>query len=498
MGLTIAYSTRNQNDAFKAHLKSFCNAKDLEILEFINNGDRSLTSIYNEVLDRASNNIIIFCHDDILFSKPFGKDIIKHFTNTDYAILGVAGTTNIDQTGRWWNDPTKMIGVVKHTHNNKTWESKYSGSFDQILDAVLVDGLFFCVDRTKIKSHFNESFTGFHFYDVSFMVDNYLQGCKIGVMFDVKITHKSIGRTNDEWEKNRIKFATEYKDKLPLNIVPNIIIDDINIKLKDEPKLAIVILTKNNFDILNQCIESIKTKTSYTNYKIYIGDTGSDDENLNKIKNLESDVIKVITLDHYNFGQNNNEIVNNFIDDDTELILFSNNDIKLLNDAISRMVKVYFKHQKTCGTVGCRLHYGDNRIQHAGMIMWVDDQKRIQVSHKGLFSYYSYDNYETVIGNTGAFLLISKELFKNIGGFNEKYIECFEDVELNLKCLVYGKDNIFVGDGVCYHYESMTRNNNNDKISRLQSDYINNLLPFLKINLANSRVSKFVKNLVVK
>ena len=41
---------------------------------------------------------------------------------------------------------------------------------------------------------------------------------KIGVTYEVKITHKSIGKTNDEWEKNRLQFVEKYKDSLPLRI----------------------------------------------------------------------------------------------------------------------------------------------------------------------------------------------------------------------------------------------------------------------------------------
>ena len=42
-------------------------------------------------------------------------------------------------------------------------------------------------------------------------------------------------------------------------------------------------------------------------------------------------------------------------------------------------------------------------------------------------------------------------------GFNPTYAECFEEVELNLACLTHHRKNYFVGDAVCYHFESQTR-----------------------------------------
>ena len=60
-------------------------------------------------------------------------------------------------------------------------------------------------------------------------------------------------------------------------------------------------------------------------------------------------------------------------------------------------------------------------------------------------------------GNTAAFMLISKNLFNEIGGFNEIYDECFEDVELNLLCLLKNKVNVTNNVAACYHLESQTR-----------------------------------------
>jgi GT2 family glycosyltransferase len=66
--------------------------------------------------------------------------------------------------------------------------------------------------------------------------------------------------------------------------------------------------------------------------------------------------------------------------------------------------------------------------------------------------------------------------------FNEEYIECFEDVELNFNCIINGYKNITCGDMVAYHYESISRNNNIDKNKHLIIDYNKKLLPFVIVN----------------
>ena len=46
------------------------------------------------------------------------------------------------------------------------------------------------------------------------------------------------------------------------------------------PKLAIIILHKDNNEILFRCLKSIQEKTKFCNYHIYIGDTGSSQDKL--------------------------------------------------------------------------------------------------------------------------------------------------------------------------------------------------------------------------
>jgi len=219
--ITVIYCTRSNNDQHKEHLiKTSGLHNKIEVIEIINNGE-SLTTSYNRGLKMSNNNIVVFCHDDIsIETKQWGQKLIKLFNkNPDFGIIGVAGTKYMGESGRWWDKKNKMYGKVKHTHEGKSWLSEYSSDLNQnIEETVVVDGLFFAIDKTKIKKEFNEDFEGFHFYDVSFCFENYLEGVKNGVTTIIRINHKSIGMTNDKWESNRIKFSTKYQNFLPVEI----------------------------------------------------------------------------------------------------------------------------------------------------------------------------------------------------------------------------------------------------------------------------------------
>lgn len=223
MSITVGYSTRNHNPEFIEYLKKSSGFKKIDVIEKVNNGEKSLSQVYNEILNESKTDIVVLCHDDIYFdSSSWYHKIIKHFDKSEYGILGVAGTSRMPKSGKWWEDRKKMYGIVNHEHNGKKWESKYSQSLgNNIKEVVVTDGLFLAIDKTKLKQPFDESVQGFHFYDIQFCFNNFLEGVKIGVIFNVRITHKSIGETNQQWEINRQIFEKKYEEFLPIFLKKN-------------------------------------------------------------------------------------------------------------------------------------------------------------------------------------------------------------------------------------------------------------------------------------
>jgi hypothetical protein len=271
--ITVGYSTREHNPEFIEYLKISSGVKNIEVIEKINTGNKSLSQTYNEILSESKNNIVILCHDDIYFdSKKWGEKILKQFQKTNYGILGVAGTTLLPESGQWWEDPSKMVGIVNHENEGKKWESRYSEDIGiKIQKTVIVDGLFIGVDKTRIKKTFDENVKGFHFYDVNFCFNNFLEKVDVGVVFNVRITHKSIGQTNEQWDKNRKIFSENFKNNLPSKI-----------KLNSNDDLKLLFFIKNHLDY----IEEFKLLTK-SNKEIVVISNNINKENvkiLNKLR----------------------------------------------------------------------------------------------------------------------------------------------------------------------------------------------------------------------
>lgn len=222
--IIIVYSSHlseHENFEFEKHVSDTIGVPH-EIKCYVNHNQYSLSHIYNRAIKELHDDksIMVFCHNDIVFkTEKWGKGLLGKFNNLDYQIIGVAGSTYLPESGRWWEKPETMVGIVEHTNGLRNWVSYYSKKqYIGVKDVCLIDGLFMAVNTTELSEFFDEDFNGFHFYDLSFCLPNWLDGLNIGVVTDIRILHKSIGMTNQQWENNRQLFVNKYNGDLPVKI----------------------------------------------------------------------------------------------------------------------------------------------------------------------------------------------------------------------------------------------------------------------------------------
>jgi GT2 family glycosyltransferase len=487
--ITIICSSQHNLDSFKEHIINLSGLQknEIQFLGYLNNGEFSLSEIYNKGIIESTNDYLVCVHDDIRLEKNWGVKLLKDFNdNPGFSIIGKAGSCYFPESGIFWERMQyTMVGqVYHHPKDGKKFLSKYSPKLPFLVPVVTIDGLFIAFNKRKIKYNFDETLKGFHFYDHGFCLPNYLSGVKIGVTSSFEITHNSLGKPNETFFETKEKFVDKYKGLLPLDLKPNsVYYNEVKNKVRNSGKVAVIIPTKGNLELLFQCVDSFFLNCDSNTFDIIIADTGSTKKELLEIKERYSNRVNLVEYNYYNFAKINNDVVKN-LDCQYEYLLFCNNDIKLLNDVVSGMLKV-FKENKKAGTVGCRLHFKDNTIQHDGVFSVIHKEKRsFNVSHINLNNYYNYKlGLNEVIGSTAALLMIRKNTFINAGMFNENYNECFEDVELNMKLVTMGYKNYCHSDLVAYHYESQTRNQDVNKNDKLMRDYNENLLPFFNQNI---------------
>lgn len=187
-----------------------------------NNGTTSMTKMLNNAFKRKieNNAIILFMHDDIeMMTIGWGKKLLELFNNSDYGIIGVAGSTVLYENTPWWQvEENNRLGQVLHKSND-IWLTPYSDIIpNEISQCVVIDGLFIAVNPNLTKKEFDESIEGFHLYDIDFCLNNFLCGVKIGVTTAFRLIHKSIGQTNQMYYKNLEFINNKYKNMFPFKL----------------------------------------------------------------------------------------------------------------------------------------------------------------------------------------------------------------------------------------------------------------------------------------
>ncbi|EOH86862.1 hypothetical protein UAS_01324 [Enterococcus asini ATCC 700915] len=236
---------------------------------------------------------------------------------------------------------------------------------------------------------------------------------------------------------------------------------DVKYDLVEEAKVSIVIPTRNGYEDLKTCVDSIINKSSYPNYEIIIADNGSDDPKMQELfasyRELLGSRFKNVLLDMpFNYSRINNLAVEA---SSGKYLLFLNNDTSIISsDWIETMLG--FCQFDRVGCVGAKLWYMDDTIQHGGVIVGLGGVAghtflNAGKDNPGYFSrLYTDYNYSAV---TAACLMISKSDFNLVNGFDETLEVAFNDIDLCLRVKALGRDNVWAHDAELYHYESKSR-----------------------------------------
>ena len=482
--ITIGFSTRSDNQKYIDYLIKTSGLKNVEVIQKINNGEKSLSEVYNEILNESSNDYVVLCHDDLEFeTKDWGRKIIKHFQKTDFGILGVAGTTEIPVSGMWWEDKRKMIGIVNHKHDGKKWESKYSKSWgDEINECCFVDGLFIAINKNKIKDNFDESVDGFHFYDVHFSVNNFLNGVKIGVIYNIRLTHLSIGQTNDKWEENRKLFEKKYEDKLPLQSNTNLEYESKDFKYINKLNLKIILNSSDSFDHTKKLIEKIKS-FNLPNYSINLI---SNETNFEELKTLGGEKIKVYE-GFFNELSKNLSVLKweeDFISEKDDLIFFIDKNIDLINNIFTSISKIYHSEKSNFGCVFTASLNNDLTIHSTDFNIFKNQNNQFGLNLKHNGSIYNiFDGYKSSsFGNLSDVFVTTYNFLKINDWFDIQFETNVSFNDFAIKCLLKNK-KVFVDTDSVTTQESF---NNNEKFSA-------DLNKLLQIVMSNQKTQNLIQ-----
>ena len=235
----------------------------------------------------------------------------------------------------------------------------------------------------------------------------------------------------------------------------------IRYDIKDKKKVSIIIPSKNLTDITDVCINSIFKFTSYPDYEIILINNNSDEDSFFKMvkKWEEKEPVRFKCINDngdFNFSRLMNTAAKECSGD---YLLLLNNDTEVTH-ADWMMAMVEYAQLENIGVVGVKLLYHNDTIQHAGVIIgvWgVASHAFIAESKDASGYFWSIQSASNFSALTAACIMVTKEKFDLVGGFDEKLAIEYNDIDFCLKLKDKGFDNIYLPHVTLYHYESISR-----------------------------------------
>jgi glycosyltransferase involved in cell wall biosynthesis len=256
--------------------------------------------------------------------------------------------------------------------------------------------------------------------------------------------------------------------------------------------VSIIIPTKDQLGLLHQCVTSIEENTNYRHYEIIIVDNNSTDlETLRYLDALSGKHRVLRYSESFNFSAISNYGAEHAVG---EYLVFLNNDTQVIEtEWLTAMVEQ--SQRPEVGAVGSKLLYPNRLIQHAGVIVGffgAAGHSFRNLPDNGT----AYFGFADVIRNcsavTAACMMVRRELFRSMQGFDEELKVVYNDVDFCLRVRKEGYLVVYTPLAVLRHYESATRgrlrpSKEEDLFCRRWHDVIERGDPYYNPNLSLTR-----------
>lgn len=241
------------------------------------------------------------------------------------------------------------------------------------------------------------------------------------------------------------------------------------------PRISLCVPTRDRHRLLSNCVEGLRHRTNWKDLEILVVDNGSvEAETHAYLDSLAADPRVTVLRDdgEFNFSRLNNLGAGAATGTVFGLI---NNDLQVkepdwLQEMVSHAVR------PDVGAVGALLHYGNDTVQHAGVVIGIGGIA--SHVHKGLPDGVPGYHGRVVIAQdvscvTAACLLTRLEVYQRLGGLDEaRFPVAYNDVDFCLRVRTHGLRVIYTPYANLYHLESASRglDNTGTKRARLEHD----------------------------
>ena len=397
------------------------------------------TRLFNLLAQKASSNILVFFTQD----GRMRFDLLFRF----------------EQMFRMFPDPETTVIYSKETdaaHHGRTFHFPY------VFDASVPNCIAISKSIWNQIGGFREELHGAHFYDLLLRLD--LAGVN---MHETPTSLYSIRNSKAALEEKAVKAFADYvqQKQLDWTIEKGEVPYTLRAIPKDKQGISIHVIVpfKDQKEVTLLAINSLKRQKGL-DLRITAVDNWSSDLSIGK--ELQSMRVEVLRIDEpFNFSRLNNlAITHTKVGTNSSLLFFMNNDVELSRDD-SLLEMTRWIDQPGIGMVGCCLYYPNGLLQHGGMHL-----DKTAPAYKTSWSHTEHQlpyhdlrlarTLRVVDCVTGAAILMRRDLFQKVGGFDEIWHpNSGSDTNLAEKLKTIGLSCFYTPFASAIHHESLSRIN---------------------------------------
>jgi len=204
---------------------------------------------------------------------------------------------------------------------------------------------------------------------------------------------------------------------------------------------------------LELCLKSVQAATLNMDAEIIVVDNNSEDGSCNMVKALFPNVKLIENKKNFGFSKGNNIGVSQAKGD---YICILNPDTVVAEDTFSKLLK-FVENKEKLGIAGCKLINGAGEFlpESKRNIPYINAAfKKLLGNSKDYYANHLNEN-ETGKANVlvGAFMFMKRDVYNEVGGFDEDYFMYGEDIDLSYKVLKAGYNNYYFGDTTIIHFK---------------------------------------------
>lgn len=228
--------------------------------------------------------------------------------------------------------------------------------------------------------------------------------------------------------------------------------------IKEKPLVSIIIPNKNHYSLIKTIINDLLYKTDYPNKEIVIVDNFSTDNDVLDFyqEQKKAGNIRVVPFNQqFNYSAACNTGAKAATGD---VFLFLNNDMSVIDpNWLEELLGWALRPQ--AGVVGAKLLYPNGNVQQCGIVMGMYFLSHIWwKSPKAEWGNFgNLDTYRNYLAVTGACQMIRRDVFEELGGYDETYRIGYSDVALCISAISRGYRVCYTPHAELVHYESYTR-----------------------------------------